>query len=861
MARHKSSAPSAAPAALRLALALCTLFGSAAAFDLLAATSLMRCVDTGVGVGGVGGVGGGVGNCSLVMVVTGALQNGEADGSGGLLYDLAAAPPQQLPGGDGFTAVSVADAVSIALFQSAITLRYPTTYVQDENDAPTEAVFLTDGGGVAFGIGNECKDAPTDASVGCGWIVGSGASGGAHVPFSQGFCCRCSVADSLVGTFIPRSGQTCAFAQRRDSAHCLRMAPLWHSAYAVGSPSLDFLIVLTVLQCRPTPAALAAATNATAAARAAARCEGPGPGCECATLNSAALGVPLGPRQPTRCFALPFNANQAACDIEVRLQGTFVAYEGTPDFSDRLLLVPTLCAAATPPTDPCWQRLVEPPEHWLVAERASVSVAGGSECNKVGAGYEAFATQGAACASPRGTCLANQPRDLYAADVAAAAAGRATTSFLSGFREASAPAGDAGAPMLDASAAELLAARTAPRSLSLATRRFQKSLISLTFRADPGSLRLVVKASAGRILSADAPPWPAGSAGVLTVLMQSTGGVASHFTVSLDCAAQAAVQPAPARDLSVAAGANASAVFALLPVASTASATGSCSVVLVSALGVELDRSSVAINQSAALRVTTGQGGTHVGGNGAGAGAANASSSGSGGMALCGSACASVFDLVCAAGAAASCVRELSGWSVGLGLGALLLALVACKQPALLLAPLRAAAQLCCAGGSAPAKRPRAEAEPEAGAAGTGAGAEAPAAATAPARPRGKRRAAPAPGASKTFAGAGAVGKFTAAAGAGASKAEDKKFSAALAARPDLDGPTLIALLLRTAPQPPRTPRAVAVDVDEDPASDAAAPQPRGRGRDRLHHHHHHHHHHRHRERREDSEGRGVSKD
>jgi hypothetical protein len=830
---------------VNLLLALCACASAASAFNLLAATSLTRCVDS----GGGGGGGGGVGNCSLVMVVTGALQNGESDGSGGLLFDLAAAPPEQLPGGDGFTAVAVADAISIALFQSAITLRYPTTYVQDENDAPYEAVFIADGAGVAFGIGNECHDTPTDASVGCGWLVGAS---GARVPFSQGFCCRCSVADSLAGTFIPRSGQTCAFAQRRDSAHCLRMAPLWHSAYAIGAPSLDFLIVLTVMQCRPTRAALAAAANVSAAALAALRCPGPGPSCECATLNSAALGIPLGPRQPTRCFALPFSADQAACDVQVALEGSFVAYAGTPDFSDKLLLVPTLCAAATPAADPCWLRLVEPPAQWLLAERAGVSVAGGSECNKVGAGYEAFATQGAACASPRGTCLANQPRDLFAADVAAAAGGRATTSLLSGFREPSAPAGDAGAPMLDATAAELLAARTAPRILALPTTRFQKSVVTLTFRADPGSLRLVVKASSGRILSAKAPPWPAGSAGVLTVLLKSTGAVASHFTLSLDCAPQAAVQPAPARDISVAAGANATAVFALLPVASMAAAAGSCDVVLISALGVELDRHAVSVNQSAAIRIVAGQGGTHVGGNGAGAGATNASGSGSGGgIALCGSKCASVFDLLCAAGAAASCVRELSGWSVGLGLGALLLGLLACKQPALLLAPLRAAAQLCCAGDGAAAKRGRAGAEAEETETERKAKHPAPTA-TAPSRPRGKRR-----GAGHTTALAPAlepalapthlptVSALSGASktlGAGVGSSGESALAAALAARPDLDGPALIALLLRTAPQ------RVAVAVDEDPANAAADAPHRGRGR---------HHHRGHRERREGrSEGR-----
>ena len=784
-----------------------------------------------------GGGGGGVGNCSLVMVLAGALQNGESDGSGGLLFDLASAPAAQLPGGDGFTAVAVADTVSISLFQSSITLRYPTTYVRDENDAPAESVYLTDGGGAAFGLGNPCRDADGDASVGCGWELDAS---GARVPFSQGFCCRCSVSDTLSGTFVPRSGQTCRFAERHDSAHCLRMAPLWFSAFAIGAPALDFLIVLTVLQCRPSPAALAASANASAAFR----CSAPGPGCECATLDSAALGVPLGPRQPSRCFALPLNADQGACDIQVSLEGTFVAYEGTPDFASKLLLVPTACAASAPPGDACWPRLVEAPGHWLVVEKAAVSVAGGSECNKVGAGFEAFATQGAACASPRGTCLANQPRALYAADAAAEAAGLAPSYFLSAFREASAPAGAAGAPMLDATAAELLSARTAPRTLALPTTRFQKSLVQLTFRADPGSLRLVIKASAGRLLAADAPPFRAGGAGALVVLMASTGAVASHFTVSVSCPPAAAILPVPARDVSVAAGANASVAFTLQPAASTAAASASCDVVLVSALGTELDRLRVSVNLSQAPVDATGQGGTHVGANGGGAGAAaNASGAGAGGgLSLCGSKCSSWFDIVCAAGAAASCVGELSGWTAGLGAASLMLALLAFKRPALLLAPLRAAARLCCAGGGAKGREGEAEerAEERAGSAGTAA-----AAAASPQRPRGKRRAAaattaaPVPLLSSSPLPPPPPPPPPPPSPSGGTR-EHRRFVAALAARPELGGPALVELLRRSrlAPPAPTPSSARVVEVDDDPSDVAAvlAPgPPRGRGRHHKH--------------------------
>jgi hypothetical protein len=36
--------------------------------------------------------------------------------------------------------------------------------------------------------------------------------------------------------------------------------------------------------------------------------------------------VPLGPRKPRRCFAMPLNPNQRACHIDVLFEGTFVAW-------------------------------------------------------------------------------------------------------------------------------------------------------------------------------------------------------------------------------------------------------------------------------------------------------------------------------------------------------------------------------------------------------------------------------------------------------------------------------------------------------------------------------------------------------
>jgi hypothetical protein len=192
-------------------------FCSGFALDILAATSLSICTDDASGPT----------NCSQKLVISAAIQNGESDGTGALLYSVQRAAADAAGGGfersgaSGGGVVEPADEVSLVVTQSAIVLSYSLTYLQDVNAAPAETVYTSDAGGHAFGsLLNPCDARADSGSPACGWTLDAA---GARLPFSQGFCCACDVSKDLSGALIARSGQRCALFAERDSAHCLRM--------------------------------------------------------------------------------------------------------------------------------------------------------------------------------------------------------------------------------------------------------------------------------------------------------------------------------------------------------------------------------------------------------------------------------------------------------------------------------------------------------------------------------------------------------------------------------------------------------------------------------------------------------------
>ena len=236
-----------------------------------------------------------------------------------------------------------ADEVSIVVTQSAIVLSYTLTYLQDVNAAPSETVFTSDAANHPFGsLTNPCVADSQADSPACGWTLDKN---GARLPFSQGFCCTCGVSNDIAGYRMPRSGLQCTLFAERDSAHCLRMDPLWYAAYAIGPPAITFDMNLYTTACRAKASvraamaaialanltAAAAAAGVPVAAEAAAnaalapnlRCFSPSPSCECASSDSTSNGAePLGPASPRRCLSLPWSS-VGARDVCFELIGTF----------------------------------------------------------------------------------------------------------------------------------------------------------------------------------------------------------------------------------------------------------------------------------------------------------------------------------------------------------------------------------------------------------------------------------------------------------------------------------------------------------------------------------------------------------
>jgi hypothetical protein len=708
----------------------------ATSLDLLAASTITACTNSGQGAS----------NCSFKLLISAAINSAEVYGTGSFMYDLASSLPPA-------ASVIPLDAVTLTLTQSSIKYFYPLAYVQDFNDAPYEVVSVVDANNRAFNpITNACQDKPTSASPACGWAT---LPSGAHVPFSQGFCCNCNVEMDFTGGSIPRSGLNCqAFSAQQASASCLRMGPLWWSGFSIGPPSLNFHINIHVDRCRPTPAALAmGAFNATAAVISAAlsagvpvspaalaaaaaapqlTCSSPSIYCACESFDTLVSDTiaglpPLGTEMPQRCYALP-GSPPSSCDVLFTLIGTFVPLAGVPDLSSKMLLIPTQCdlSASTPGwvTNPCFTALVSGWSQWLLVDKTLITL-DGATCNKVGTSYEAFNTQGSACQSPRGTCLGGSPAQLLLSDLGRMSSGLKPRYLLSAFTSPTAPSGitplprggDSGVQALQASALGVHASSPASSSqllsLVLPTGDFQKSLFTLLLQASPNSFRLVTNVASGVILGVGYEAFTAGNVGALAVAIGNTGGISSSFTLVAICSPPSL--PIEGKAVAVSAGGVMNTSFPIA-VFGTSAADIQCNITLLNSLGGVADfKRGVGVRVGGLVTNKGTQGGTIVGGIGGTTLPTNSSDS----AGACGQSCSSWIDLPCALKSASACVERLAMFATTgffTVLGALLAAYCLFKNPGILLSLGKALQSLLCCGGGDEKKpatsAPAAEASP-----------------------------------------------------------------------------------------------------------------------------------------------------
>jgi len=177
------------------------------------------------------------------------------------------------------------------------------------------------------------------------------------------------LSDYLLGNSDnTRGGITCSLfgSGVSASAHCLRFDPLWYSAYRIADPSVSYNIAVGI-----------SAWNDSAG-------------------TYYLENLSLSPSQ--------LEARDSLGVVEAQLIGDFATFATPPVLSYKLLLTPS-----QPPTDP---RVLQGVSAWMFVDQTQVDLSGGT-CDKIGVSFSAFRNQNNACSQPVGTCLANQPDDLF----------------------------------------------------------------------------------------------------------------------------------------------------------------------------------------------------------------------------------------------------------------------------------------------------------------------------------------------------------------------------------------------------------------------------------------------------------------
>ena len=337
-------------------LLLCASYSSGA---MIASSSLEACVNDGSHQPL---------QCNQKMVVALSVENGQ-DGTEVVEATLREVIDRTGSLGASNVPRELEEPIALSLSKTTVVVRYPVTYVQDINAAPREVVVHHDLNG--------CVDGNEASNPSCGWVI---APDGSRVPHSQGFCCACSFDQTLglSDQATRASSLACDLFGNMQSAHCLRMDPLWYSAFEIGAPELHFTITVT--------------------------------------SGNGSVALRLGPHAPT---ALSPDGKVAA-----RLVGDFATYVSDLELSGKMLLVPSV-----PENDPRVQAGVDA---WMFVGKEDIELRG-DRCNAPGVSYEAFRNQANPCGQRMGSCLGGQLDELYQDDLQRAESGEPTRYLVTGF--------------------------------------------------------------------------------------------------------------------------------------------------------------------------------------------------------------------------------------------------------------------------------------------------------------------------------------------------------------------------------------------------------------------------------------------
>ena len=475
-------------------------------------------------------------DCSQRIVVTLAVETGQ---NGTEEVHASLTHLQDKRHGGGAAEVELEMPLRISLTKSEAIVRYPLTYLRSFNSQPREVITL-------HGLGG-CNDGALAREPSCGWAVDSS---GAAIDDSQGFCCSCGL-DQLLGVSSQATRSeslSCNLFGNTQSAHCLRMDPLWYAAYQIGEPQLHFTIGIRSSR-------------------------DDGTGSDGATEEH----LELGPHMP--------GASSQDASVVAQLLGDFASYENE---LQSLGMTKYLVVPSQPATHP---RYAAGTSSWLLIDKSDVTL-DGTVCNMVGTSYSAFRHQSSRCGREAGSCLGNQIEDMQQADDQRIQHGETPMRRVTAFEDFE--------PYQDSS--------TGAQYMAFTTQSMRSSVVTLTLNAD--NMRFVVSESSGRIDSIFVRDFEAQSDdGTLLALVTNTGRMNADYSLRVDCSS--GLLGIQARALSLMPSEQERVSFALY-VESGSAAGYTCNVHLHGSRQTLLDSKNVSFRTSQLVTDFGAQGGTPV---------------------------------------------------------------------------------------------------------------------------------------------------------------------------------------------------------------------------------------------------------
>ncbi|KAG5490927.1 hypothetical protein JIQ42_00812 [Leishmania sp. Namibia] len=457
-------------------------------------------------------------DCTKKMVVTVTVEGKQLPGEESLLF-LNSATDMTVNNG---TAVQFSP-LRITTSRSAVRYRYPLFYVQNYNAKPYEAT-------VKGKLLNQCNADFNAETATCGLAYDAA---GKPIPFSQGFCCDCSMCQTL-GLCRPdaRANTACNIFDKYTTASCLRFGKRWYSGYTIGRYVTWYTVNLTLSR------------NVSVGSEGASE------------ISMQKVVMQLTPSSDGETAGEEWN-------VMARILGDYAPGDQPLDLTPRMLFAP-----AIPRND---ARVQAGAAEWMLLPTNLVTL-DGRECDKVGVSYEAFASQGNMCNLRPGSCLNSQLEDYRTADLQRIAAGKKGQYMATSIGDFS-----------------LEHDTTASPYISYTTRSPPGTMVSITVSAD--DLEYTVGLASGKIVSAalNKPTLEAGTTdGAMTVVVRNTATVTGRLVVgTVNCSH--GVFPMKAQALSLAAQQQSAITFNVYMQSSYTSEGANCTVVVRNAQEVITD--------------------------------------------------------------------------------------------------------------------------------------------------------------------------------------------------------------------------------------------------------------------------------